>query len=131
MLRFISTGLLCAASFISTHTFAASVSFDFMPHQSEVITNFTIFPIKATCLISLQNEQDNATLHVKALRREGTINNFPLKKGDEIATSGGLLGKITEVGDNFIIVEISKETEVKIQKQSVSIVYPKGTLKTL
>jgi len=54
-----------------------------------------------------------------------------LKKGDEIATSGGLLGKITEVGDNFIIVEISKETEVKIQKQSVSIVYPKGTLKTL
>ncbi|HAF87882.1 MAG: hypothetical protein CMF38_01170 [Legionellaceae bacterium] len=84
MLRFISTGLLCAASFISTHTFAASVSFDFMPHQSEVITNFTIFPIKATCLISLQNEQDNATLHVKALRREGTINNFPLKKGDEI-----------------------------------------------
>ena len=54
-----------------------------------------------------------------------------LKKGDEIATSGGLLGKIKEVGDNFIIVEISKETEVKIQKQSVSIVYPKGTLKTL
>ncbi|SVD80175.1 uncharacterized protein METZ01_LOCUS433029, partial [marine metagenome] len=54
-----------------------------------------------------------------------------LTKGDEIATNGGLLGKIKEVGDNFIIVEISKETEVKIQKQSVSIVYPKGTLKTL
>ena len=54
-----------------------------------------------------------------------------LTKGDEIATSGGLLGKIKQVGDNFIIVEISKETEVKIQKQSVSLVYPKGTLKTL
>tara|TARA_B100000029_G_scaffold178091_1_gene175469 strand:+ start:593 stop:916 length:324 start_codon:yes stop_codon:yes gene_type:complete len=54
-----------------------------------------------------------------------------LTKGDEIATSGGLLGKIKQVGDNFIIVEVSKETEVKIQKQSVSIVYPKGTLKTL
>ncbi len=54
-----------------------------------------------------------------------------LTKGDEIATNGGLLGKIKEVGDNFVIVEISKETEVKIQKQSVSIVYPKGTLKTL
>ena len=54
-----------------------------------------------------------------------------LTKGDEIATSGGLLGKIKEVGDNFVVVEISKETEVKIQKQSVSIVYPKGTLKTL
>ena len=54
-----------------------------------------------------------------------------LTKGDEIATNGGLLGKIKQVGDNFIIVEISKETEVKIQKQSVSLVYPKGTLKTL
>ena len=54
-----------------------------------------------------------------------------LTKGDEIATSGGLLGKIKQVGDNFIIVEISKETEVRIQKQSVSIIYPKGTLKSL
>ena len=54
-----------------------------------------------------------------------------LTKGDEIATSGGLLGKIKQVGDNFIIVEVSKEIEVKIQKQSVSIVYPKGTIKTL
>lgn len=54
-----------------------------------------------------------------------------LAKGDEIATSGGLLGKIKEVGDNFILVEISKETEVKIQKNAVSAVLPKGTLKTL
>lgn len=54
-----------------------------------------------------------------------------LAKGDEIATNGGLLGKITELGDNFIVVEIAKETEVKIQRQSVSVVLPKGTLKTL
>ena len=54
-----------------------------------------------------------------------------LAKGDEIATNGGLLGKIKEVGDNFIIVEIAKDTEVKIQKQAVATVMPKGTLKTL
>ncbi|MCZ6805059.1 MAG: preprotein translocase subunit YajC [Proteobacteria bacterium] len=54
-----------------------------------------------------------------------------LTKGDEIATNGGLLGKIKEVGDNFIVVEISKDIEVKIQKQAVSVVMPKGTLKTL
>ena len=54
-----------------------------------------------------------------------------LAKGDEVVTSGGLLGKIKEVGDNFIVVEIARETEVKIQKQSVSAVMPKGTLKTL
>jgi len=54
-----------------------------------------------------------------------------LSKGDEIATGGGLLGKIKEVGDNFLLVEISKETEVKIQKNAVTTVLPKGTLKTL
>ncbi len=54
-----------------------------------------------------------------------------LGKGDEVATSGGLLGKIKEVGDNFILLEISKDTEVKIQKNAVSSVLPKGTLKTL
>ena len=54
-----------------------------------------------------------------------------LAKGDEVVTNGGLLGKIKEVGDNFIVVEIAKETEVKIQKQAVSAVMPKGTIKTL
>ncbi len=54
-----------------------------------------------------------------------------LGKGDEVATSGGLLGKIKEVGDNFILLEISKDMEVKIQKNAVSAVLPKGTLKTL
>ncbi len=54
-----------------------------------------------------------------------------LNKGDEVATSGGMLGKIKEVGDNFVLLEIAKETEVKIQKQSVSAVMPKGTIKTM
>lgn len=54
-----------------------------------------------------------------------------LSKGDEVATSGGLLGKIKEVGDNFILVEITKDTEVRIQKNAVTTVLPKGTLKTL
>ena len=54
-----------------------------------------------------------------------------LTKGDEIATSGGLLGKIKEIGDNFVAIEIAKDTEVKIQKQAITTVLPKGTLKTL
>ncbi len=54
-----------------------------------------------------------------------------LSKGDEVATSGGLLGKIKEVGDNFIVVEIAKDTEVKVQKNAITTVLPKGTLKTL
>jgi preprotein translocase subunit YajC len=54
-----------------------------------------------------------------------------LTKGDEVATSGGLLGKIKEVGDNFVAIEIAKDTEVKVQKQAITTVLPKGTLKTL
>ena len=54
-----------------------------------------------------------------------------LAKGDEIATNGGLLGKIIEVGDNFLLVEVAKDIEVKVQKKSVSVVLPKGTLKAV
>ena len=52
-----------------------------------------------------------------------------LAKGDEIVTSGGLLGKITRVGDTFISVEIAPDIEVRVQKHSVSAVLPKGTIK--
>ena len=54
-----------------------------------------------------------------------------LAKGDEVATNGGVLGKINQVGDNFIVLEVTQGTEIKVQKQAVSAVLPKGTLKTL
>lgn len=54
-----------------------------------------------------------------------------LAKGDEVVTNGGLLGKINKVGDNFIILEIAKDVEVKVQKHAVSATLPKGTMKTL
>ncbi len=54
-----------------------------------------------------------------------------IKKGDEVITSGGILGKITEVGDNYMTVNIADNVDIKIQRQAVSTVLPKGTLKTL
>ena len=51
-----------------------------------------------------------------------------LSKGDEISTSGGILGKVTEVEDSFVHIEVQKGVELKIQKHSVSSVLPKGTL---
>ena len=53
-----------------------------------------------------------------------------LSKGDEVVTNGGMLGKINKVGDNFIVLEIAKDIEVKVQKQSISATMPKGTIKT-
>ena len=54
-----------------------------------------------------------------------------LSKGDEIVTNGGMLGRINKIGDNFIAIEIAQNLEVKIQKQAVSTVLPKGTMKGL
>ena len=50
-----------------------------------------------------------------------------LKKGEDIVTNGGLLGKVTEVSDNFVTVEVSSGLNVRIQRQSISQVMPKGT----
>ncbi|MEQ8234828.1 MAG: preprotein translocase subunit YajC [Gammaproteobacteria bacterium] len=52
-----------------------------------------------------------------------------LAKGDEAVTNGGLLGRVTEVGDNFVKFEIAKGTEVKVQKHAIAQVMPKGTIK--
>lgn len=54
-----------------------------------------------------------------------------LQKGDEILTNGGLLGRVREVGEAFLLVEIADGVEVKVQKSSVANAMPKGTLKTL
>jgi len=54
-----------------------------------------------------------------------------LKKGDEIITNGGLLAKVTEVGDNFLTCNIAEKVEIKIQSHAVSTVLPKGTIKDL
>src|SRR6187399_2334805 len=53
-----------------------------------------------------------------------------LAKGDEVLTSGGIAGRVTDVGDNFVSVEVAEGTVVKMQKGAISAVLPKGTLKS-
>jgi preprotein translocase subunit YajC len=50
--------------------------------------------------------------------------------GDEVATTGGILGKVTEVGDQFLTLEIASGVNVKLQKFQISQVLPKGTVKS-
>jgi len=54
-----------------------------------------------------------------------------LAKGDEVVTTGGLLGKVTEVGETFVTVEIADGVQVKVQKNAVAGLMPKGTIKAL
>ena len=52
-----------------------------------------------------------------------------LAKGDEVVTSGGVLGKVSKLGDSYLGVEISSGVEVQIQRGAVVQVLPKGTIK--
>jgi preprotein translocase subunit YajC len=52
-----------------------------------------------------------------------------LAKGDEVVTNGGILGKVTEVGDEYISVELADNVTVRLQKGAVASVLPKGSLK--
>ena len=54
-----------------------------------------------------------------------------LAKGDEVVTGGGLVGKISKVGENYVTLEIAEGTEVTVQKPAIGLVLPKGTLKSL
>jgi preprotein translocase subunit YajC len=53
-----------------------------------------------------------------------------LAAGDEIVTSGGILGRVTEAGEQFLTVEVAEGVRVKVQRHTVSSVLPKGTLKS-
>jgi preprotein translocase subunit YajC len=54
-----------------------------------------------------------------------------LAKGDEVVTNGGIAGRVDEVGETFITVEIAANVKVKVQKGSVQQVLPKGSLKSV
>ncbi|NNM58192.1 MAG: preprotein translocase subunit YajC [Legionellales bacterium] len=63
----------------------------------------------------------------RAKEQRSLISN--LAKGDEVVTSGGLVGKIVQLDDQFLELEISEGIKVKVQRFAVSSCLPKGTLK--
>ena len=54
-----------------------------------------------------------------------------LAKGDEVVTQGGVAGRISELGDTYIHLEVADHVNILVQRPSVAMVLPKGTLKTL
>jgi preprotein translocase subunit YajC len=52
-----------------------------------------------------------------------------VQAGDEVATTGGILGKVVEVGEQFLTLEIASGVNIKLQKFQVALVLPKGTVK--
>ena len=52
-----------------------------------------------------------------------------LAKGDEIVTGGGILGKVTKLGDGYLSLEIANGVEIQVQRSAVIQVLPKGSIK--
>lgn len=54
-----------------------------------------------------------------------------LEKGVEVVTSGGMVGKVTKVNDEFVIIKVADNVELPMQKQAIAAVLPKGTIKSI
>ena len=62
-------------------------------------------------------------------QKEHTAMVSALTVGTEIVTGGGVLGKVTEVGEQFVTVEIADGVNIKVQRHSIGAVLPKDTIK--
>jgi preprotein translocase subunit YajC len=54
-----------------------------------------------------------------------------LEKGSEVVTSGGIIGRVTKVQDEFLVIEVADKVELPVQKTAVAAELPKGTLKAI
>jgi len=54
-----------------------------------------------------------------------------LQKGDEVVTGGGMLGRISKLGEQYVTVEIAPNTEITVQRAAIAQLLPKGTIKAL
>ena len=54
-----------------------------------------------------------------------------LAKGDEVVAAGGVLGRIADLGEAYVTVEIAEGVQVKVQRQAIQTVLPKGTIKSV
>jgi preprotein translocase subunit YajC len=54
-----------------------------------------------------------------------------LQKGDEVITAGGVVGRISKLGDQYMTLEIAPNTEITVQRGAVQTLLPKGTLKSI
>lgn len=54
-----------------------------------------------------------------------------LQKGDEVVTAGGVVGKISKLSDSYATVEVAPSVEITVQRSAISLMLPKGTIKSL
>jgi preprotein translocase subunit YajC len=95
------------------------------PQGGDMLSTFAIFAamIVGMWFFMLRPQQKKQKEHQQMLANLG--------KGDEVVTSGGVLGRVKDVSDQFVTLEIAPGIEIKVQKFAVGAVMPKGTIKNL
>ena len=63
--------------------------------------------------------------------KEHKVMTEALQKGDEVVTGGGVLGRISKVGGNFVTLEVAENVEIQVQKAAIQTLLPKGTIKSI
>jgi preprotein translocase subunit YajC len=84
---------------------------------------FIVFIFVVFYLLMIRPQMKRAKEHKRMLSS--------IAKGDEVVTNGGLVGKVREIGENLVVVEIANQVEVRVQRPSISGVLPKGTMTSL
>jgi preprotein translocase subunit YajC len=107
-------------SFLISDAYAQGAS---APAQPSMLS-YLLLPLMlvAFYFLLIRPQQKRAKEHQNLLSK--------LSSGDEVVTAGGILGKITEVGDAFVTVEIADGVRVKLQKSQITQLVPKGTYKS-
>ncbi len=119
----LSTGILSSFAFAADTTPALAAASAATP-QASALSNF--FPLIIIVLILI-------FFFWTQRRRSGQMNKLlaSLSEGDEISMNNGLMGKIAKIGEQAITVEIADGVKIKVQKNAVLQVLPKGTLNDL
>ena len=89
--------------------------------QGQILILAILFAMFYFLIIRPQNKKNME--HKKLLDK--------LSKGDEILTRGGIIGKISKISENFVILEISNNVDIKIKKYVITKVLPKGTISSI
>jgi len=109
------------------------VSFEFIstayaqgsaPGGSDLMTFLPMIAIFVVFYFLLIRPQQKKAKEAKAMLEA-------LQKGDEVVTAGGLLGKVSKLTDQYATIEIAPNTEITVQRQAVSQLLPKGTIKAI
>lgn len=110
-------------SFFITNAYAATNTAGLTGHHNPAFSSILMLVVFAAFIYFLMWRPQSK----RAKEHRNMIT--ALQKGDEVITSGGLVGKITKIDDGFIKLAISKDAEVMVQKPAIASVLPKGTMK--